>query len=130
MDKIKWTGILDPVPIGLPDSSPAKILQHKLEQKWSLKKGDKDMIIMIHRFKFRLNKIDHSLQSLLVVKGDDSVYTAMAKTVGLPLGMVAGLILNGKLKLTGVHLPVMKEVYEPVLRELETVNISFSEEEQ
>lgn len=128
IDKISWTGILDPEPIGLPDSSPAKILQHKLEQKWALKQGDKDLIIMIHRFNYRLKKKVYNLQSLLVVKGEDSVYTAMARTVGLPLGITAGLMLHGTLKLTGVHLPVMKEIYDPVLRELESFGISFREE--
>lgn len=127
MQKIKWTGLLEETQIGLPDSTPAQILQHLLEQKWKLKPGDKDMIVMQHSFVYKLDQKTACLNSSLVVKGDDSVYTAMAKTVGLPLGMVAKLILTNKLSLTGVNLPVMKEVYQPVLEELTTCGITFTE---
>ncbi len=51
----------------------------------------------------------------------------MAKTVGLPLGIAAKLILNGTIKLTGLHIPTAKEIYEPVLKELEQNNIKFTE---
>ena len=52
----------------------------------------------------------------------------MAKTVGLPLGIAAKLILNGTIKLTGLHIPTKKEIYEPVLKELEGNGIKFHEE--
>ena len=64
----------------------------------------------------------------MVVKGEDSLRTAMAKTVGLPLGIAAKNILNRKIKLKGLHIPVVKEVYEPVLKELEEYDIKFIEE--
>ncbi len=127
MNKIKWTGLLEEEPIGLPDSTPARILQHLLEKKWALQPGDQDMIVMFHDFVYTLDGKEQQLHSVLVVKGDDSVYTAMAKTVGLPLGMVAGRLVNKEINLTGVHIPVMKEVYQPVLQELESMNISFVE---
>ncbi|HRF18294.1 MAG TPA: saccharopine dehydrogenase C-terminal domain-containing protein, partial [Chitinophagaceae bacterium] len=61
------------------------------------------------------------------VKGENSLHTAMAKTVGLPLGIAAKLILNGKIKMKGLHIPTAKAIYEPVLAELEANDIYFVE---
>jgi len=130
MTKLIWTGILDDIITGLPDATPAMILQHLLEEKWILKKGDRDMIVMQHQFEFMINDEPGKIISSLVVKGDDEGHTAMAKTVGLPLGITARLILENQIKLTGVTIPVMKEVYEPVLAELKSLGIGFSERTQ
>ncbi len=132
MEKIAWTGILDDQQIGLKNATPAQILQHLLEQKWKLSISDKDMIVMQHQFLYkRRGTKDEGRQkkiiSTLVVKGDDSVYTAMAKTVGFPLAIATKLILNGKVNLKGVHIPVHKEIYEPVLAELKTLGLDFVE---
>jgi saccharopine dehydrogenase-like NADP-dependent oxidoreductase len=69
-----------------------------------------------------------SVRSSLVVKGEDSLYTAMAKTVGLPLGIAAILILEGKIGLKGLHIPILPVIYEPVLKELAQQGIRFEEE--
>lgn len=127
MTKVFWTGIFNDDKIELRDATPAMILQELLERKWKLIEGDKDMIVMQHQFEFIRNGKAEHLTSSLVVKGEDQHFTAMAKTVGLPPGIVAGLLLEGKIKLTGVHIPVMKEIYEPVLRELEKMGIHFKE---
>jgi saccharopine dehydrogenase-like NADP-dependent oxidoreductase len=127
MAKIRYTGILENVKIGLIRATPAQILQHLLEPKWKLKENDKDMIVMQHQFEYTINNIPHKLISSLVVKGEDTRQTAMAKTVGLPLGIAARLILNKQIKVTGVFLPVMEEVYIPVLKELESLGIKFEE---
>jgi saccharopine dehydrogenase-like NADP-dependent oxidoreductase len=108
--------------------SPADILQFAIEKKLALRPYDKDMIIMLHEFEFEIQDKRSSASSLLVVKGEDSLHTAMAKTVGLPLGIAAKLILNGKIKLTGLHIPTVKEIYEPVLKELELNDVKFREE--
>ncbi len=108
--------------------SAADILQFALEKKLALRPYDKDMIVMLHEFEYLLNGKKSFVNSLLVVKGEESVHTAMAKTVGLPLGIAAKLILNGKIRLTGLHIPTSKEIYEPVLKELETQGIKFQEE--
>ena len=135
MEKIRWTGILEDKPIGLKTATPAQILQQLLEQKWKLADSDKDMIVMQHQFYYKGRwKGDEgrskALISSLVVKGEDSVYTAMAKTVGLPLAIATKLILNGKVNRTGVHIPVHKEIYEPILNELKTLGIDFVETEK
>ncbi len=107
--------------------SPADLLQVAVETKLSLQPGDKDMIVMLHEFGYEEAGKPVNIQSSLVVKGEDSLRTAMAKTVGLPLAIAAKLILKGKLKLTGLHIPTSEEIYEPVLKELAENGISFTE---
>ena len=69
-----------------------------------------------------------AVSSSLVVKGEDSLRTAMARTVGLPLGIAAKLILNGTIQMTGLHIPTSKTIYEPVLAELKNYGVSFTEQ--
>ncbi len=107
--------------------SAAEVLQFALEEKLKLEPTDKDMIVMLHEIEYTINQTHKSIQSSLVVIGDDSMRTAMAKTVGLPLGITAKLILNGTIQLKGVHIPIMKEVYEPVLNELKHYGVVFQE---
>ena len=99
-----------------------------MEQKLALKPDDKDMIVMMHEIQSAAGNQQSSITSTLVVKGDDGLRTAMAKTVGLPLGIAAKLILNGEIKLKGLHIPTSKEIYTPVLKELEEYGIVFNEE--
>lgn len=105
----------------------ADILQSKVEQKLALQPNDKDMIVMLHEIGYELNGEIKTINSSLVVKGEDSLRTAMAKTVGLPLGIAAKLILEEKIKLKGLHIPTRKEIYEPVLEELKQHGIVFHE---
>lgn len=107
--------------------SAADVLQLALETKLLMHPGDKDMIVMLHEIEYNLNGKPHGIHSLLLVKGDDAVHTAMAKTVGLPLGIAAKLILEGKINMKGVHIPISKEIYEPVLAELKKHGITFVE---
>lgn len=107
--------------------SPADLLQFAMEKKLTLRPYDRDMIVMLHEIGYRKGKQVTELRSSLVVKGENSLRTAMAKTVGLPLGIAAKLILNGKIRLTGLHIPTVREIYEPVLKELETYDIRFYE---
>jgi saccharopine dehydrogenase-like NADP-dependent oxidoreductase len=108
--------------------SPADILQFAVEKKLALRPYDKDMIIMLHELEYEVRGKKSEVRSSLVVKGENSLRTAMAKTVGLPLGIAAKLILNGKIKLNGLHIPTLKEIYLPVLKELEELGVKFHEE--
>jgi saccharopine dehydrogenase-like NADP-dependent oxidoreductase len=108
--------------------SAADGLQFALEKKLLLSPTDKDMIVMQHEIEYELAAQKHQLISSLVVYGKDSIHTAMATTVGLPLGIAAKLILNGSIKLSGLHLPIIKEIYEPVLKELAANGVVFSEQ--
>jgi len=116
-------------PIGLEKATPAQMLQKILEEKWSLEPGDKDMIVMYHKFGYRLGDTNKQIDASLVVIGEDDTYTAMAKTVGLPLAIAALKILKGEIQTPGVQLPVSAGVYEPVLNELEQYGIRFTEKE-
>jgi len=125
---IKWTGIFEKTPIKLKNATPAKILQHLLEQKWKLEPGDKDMIVMQHIFKYELHGKKHQLKSSLVVKGKNQEETAMAITVGMPVAIAAELFLKGEIKTTGVCIPVIPELYNPILQKLENFGVKFIEE--
>jgi saccharopine dehydrogenase-like NADP-dependent oxidoreductase len=115
--------------IGLKNASPAQALQKILEDKWTLKPDDKDMIVMYHKFGYELNGENHQIDSKMVLIGEDQTFTAMAATVGLPVAMAALKILNKEITTPGVQRPITKEVYTPILKELEEYGIHFIEEE-
>jgi saccharopine dehydrogenase-like NADP-dependent oxidoreductase len=129
MYRLKWLGIFDDSKKpGLKNATPAQMLQKILEDKWTMQPDDKDMLVMWHKFNYLQNDKEHEMHASLVVIGEDQHYTAMAKTVGLPIAIATKLILQGKINLTGVHLPVIKEIYEPVLHQLEQHGIEFRHE--
>ena len=130
LEKLTWLGLFDDTVVGLKNATPAQILQHILEKKWTLEPDDKDMIVMMHRVFYKINGSLKRLISELVVKGDDSTYTAMAKTVGLPMAIATKHIANGVINSPGVLLPITKEIYEPTLKELSQHGIEFVEREE
>jgi saccharopine dehydrogenase-like NADP-dependent oxidoreductase len=132
MQRFRWSGFFDREPIGLQEGTPAQVLEHILNKKWRLKFDDKDLIVMWHRFVFEAPGAPgkkKEIQASLVAVGDDSNYTAMAKTVGLPLGIAAKLLLQGKIKSRGVVIPVVQELYDPILKELAEKGIALKETE-
>jgi saccharopine dehydrogenase-like NADP-dependent oxidoreductase len=126
-EKMDYLGIFGDKKIKMKEGTAAQILQELLEEKWKLQKGDKDMIVMQHLFEYNLNGKSHQLNSSLVVIGDDEEHTAMAKTVGLPLGITVKNFLTGKFKLSGIQIPTVNAIYEPLLNELEEYKIVFKE---
>ena len=113
--------------VGLKNATPAQILEKILSDKWTLQPHDKDMIVMYHKFGYELNGNQYQIDSKMVCIGDDQTYTAMAKTVGLPVAMATLQILNGNIKTPGVQLPIREEVYLPILKELEEFGVLFKE---
>jgi Saccharopine dehydrogenase and related proteins len=107
--------------------SAADVLQFAMERKLALKESDKDMIVMLHEIDYELQGQHHQVSSCLIVEGEDALHTAMAKTVGLPLGIAAKLILQGKIRRRGLHIPVLPDIYEPILQELKLQGIAFRE---
>jgi saccharopine dehydrogenase-like NADP-dependent oxidoreductase len=128
MDMVEWTGVFSDEQIPLENGTAAQILQELLERKWKLLPGDKDMIVMQHEFVYLLNGNEERITSSLVVEGEDEVHTAMAKTVGLPAAIAVKMILTGQYRNSGVVVPVKKELYEPVLKELSEMGIIFDEQ--
>ncbi|RBA29909.1 saccharopine dehydrogenase family protein [Flavobacterium tibetense] len=115
--------------VGLKNATPAQILEKILSESWALEPEDKDMIVMYHKFGYELNGEKKQIDSTMVCIGDDQTYTAMAKTVGLPVAIATLKILNGEIKTPGVQLPMTKEVYNPILKELEEYGVVFKEHE-
>ncbi|MFT5386268.1 MAG: saccharopine dehydrogenase-like NADP-dependent oxidoreductase [Saprospiraceae bacterium] len=130
MRKLDWLGLFRNKRIGMERATPALILENLLLDKWQLKPEDKDMIIMRHEFEYELDGKRKELTSTLVMKGNNSTDTAMAKLVGVPMGIFVKLVMLGKIKAKGVQIPVMKEVYDPVLEELKELGVEFVEEER
>ena len=134
-DDVMWAKLVEldlfnPIKkIGLINATPAKMLQKILEDSWTLQNDDKDMIVMQHLFGYELNGKKHQIESSFIVLGENQTYTAMSKTVGLPVGIAALKILKGEIKTPGVQIPINKEVYEPILKELENYGIKFTEKE-
>ncbi|MGE6354547.1 saccharopine dehydrogenase family protein [Flavobacterium sp. NPDC079362] len=134
-DDIMWDKLLEldlfnpDKKVNLPNATPAQILEKILSDSWTLEPNDKDMIVMYHKFGYILNGKKKQIDSKMVCIGDDQTYTAMAKTVGLPVAMATLLILNGKITTPGVQLPIRKEVYQPILKELEEYGVIFNEQD-
>ncbi len=133
-DDIMWDKLLEldlfnpNKKVNLPNATPAQILEKILSDSWTLEPADKDMIVMYHKFGYELNGEKKQIDSKMVCIGDDQMYTAMAKTVGLPVAIATLLILNGKITTPGVQLPIRKEVYLPILAELEAYGVVFNEQ--
>ncbi|WP_333875685.1 saccharopine dehydrogenase family protein [Flavobacterium sp.] len=134
-DDIMWDKLLEldlfnpNKKVGLKNATPAQILERILNDSWSLQPEDKDMIVMYHKFGYEINGERKQIDSKMVCIGDDQTYTAMAKTVGLPVAIATLQILNGNIKTPGVQLPIRPEVYNPILKELETFGVIFKETE-
>ncbi len=125
-EKLEWLGIFEKTGFDFAeDVTPAQFLQKILEEKWTLDPDDKDMIVMWHKFVYKVNDEFREINSHMIAIGEDQTYTAMSNTVGLPAGICAKMILNGTIQLKGVQLPIKKEVYSPILKELEKHHIRF-----
>lgn len=135
-DDIMWDKLLEldlfnpNKKVGIKNATPAEILQKILMEKWSLSEEDKDMIVMYHKFGYEINGEKKQIDATMVHIGQDQTRTAMARTVGLPVAIAALKILNGTISTPGVQLPITKEVYEPILKELAENGITFREEEK
>ena len=130
MQKLEWLGLFRKKQINMEQATPALILENLLLQKWQLKASDKDLIVMQHEFEYELEGQKRELLSTMILKGEQQNETAMAKLVGLPLGIFVKLVMEGRIRSTGVNIPVMKEVYEPVLEELKNYGVHFIETER
>jgi saccharopine dehydrogenase-like NADP-dependent oxidoreductase len=133
-DDIMWDKLLEldlfsrDKKVGLKHATPAQILEKILSDSWTLQPADKDMIVMYHKFGYELDGKKQQIDSKMVCIGENQTYTAMSKTVGLPLAMATLLILNGRITTPGVQLPIQKEVYLPILKELEEYGVVFKEQ--
>ena len=126
-EKVQWLGLFESIPLPITEGSPAQLLQAILEAHWSLQAADRDLIVMQHQFEIQTQSGIKKVISSLVQEGQDATYTAMAKTVGLPLAIAVDLFLKGEISLRGLQLPVEPEIYLPILEALEQEGIRFEE---
>ena len=129
MYKMKWLGMFEEELVGLDKGTPAQVLEQILKKKWTLDPEEKDMIVMFHKFNYLKDGEPREMHAHMVAVGEDSDHTAMSKTVGLPLGIAAKLVLTGQLGLKGLHIPILPEIYNPIISELESYGIEFHEKE-
>lgn len=129
MKRLRWSGLFSDESVGLTQGTPAQVLEHILNKKWKLKTGDKDFIVMWHRFRFMHNGKAKEIQAYLTATGENEIETAMAKTVGLPLAIAAKLLIQEKITRRGVVIPVVKDLYDPILEELRLLGIGLHEKE-
>lgn len=129
-NKIAWLGFFEPEPLNMQQATPAQVLQKVLEEKWQLGSEDKDMIVMQHKFEYRLEGEKKEIVASMACIGDNPRRTAMAKMVGLPLGIAAKLLVEGKISRRGVYVPITPDIYEPILTELAEEGIQMEEREE
>jgi len=120
-------GIFSNEPLSKDELTCAQHLQQLLERKWVLREGDRDMIVMVHKFGYTLKGKKFMLTSSMVLEGDDEIRTAMSKTVGMPIAFAVDRLFNGDFSSRGVQIPVSPEFYKPLLRDLHNYGISFVE---
>jgi saccharopine dehydrogenase-like NADP-dependent oxidoreductase len=126
--KWTWLGLFDnEKPLPAAEMSPLDILVGIFLEKLQYEPGERDMIAMHHKFEAEFPDRTEKITSTLVDFGSPYGDTSMARTVGLPAAVATRMILHGEIKLTGVHIPVLPEIYNPILDELEGLGIKFTE---
>jgi saccharopine dehydrogenase (NADP+, L-glutamate forming) len=130
LEKLKWLGLFSDEKVGIRNASPAVILQKILEQKWTLESHDRDLLVMQHLIDFEIDGVEKRITSSMAYEGTDREHTAMSYTVGTPLAIATKLVATKKIQQYGVHIPTSQDIYEPILKELEDLNVKFIEVEE
>jgi len=124
---IEWLGLLADAPLPLAQGSPLDVLVAHMLSKMQYAEGERDMLVMQHEFIAQYPKRRTRITATMIDYGIPHGDTSMSRTVGLPAAIAVRMILQGQITLTGVHRPVMPEVYEPVMAELQELGIGFDE---
>ena len=129
--RMEWLGLLSDDPLPLQKGSALDIVAARMIEKLQYREGERDMIVLQHEFMAGYpdggrERILSTLIDFGIPGGDSS----MARTVGLPAAIGTKLILQGKIRETGVHIPVLSEMYIPILAELKELGIAFREKRE
>jgi saccharopine dehydrogenase-like NADP-dependent oxidoreductase len=127
LDNLAWLGLFDDEPLPAGVGSPIDVLTATMLERMRYAPGERDMLILKHEFEAEYADRRERLTSTMVDFGVPFGDTSMARTVGLPAAIASRLILEGEIALRGVQTPVVPDIYEPVLRELEDLGIKFVE---
>ena len=126
---LKWSGFFSDKKFKLKKGNFSDYLLSILKDKWTLDNDDIDEIVMVHKFIFKVDMTLKKITSFLKVEGEDKTYTAMSKTVGLPIAVLIEHIINNDFNKSGIHLPFDKVIYKPLLERLSELGISFIDKE-
>ncbi len=124
---LEWLGLFSDEPLPLTTGSPLDVLAAHMGAKMSYDEGERDMLIMQHEFIAEYPDRKEKITSTMIDYGIPHGDTSMSRTVGLPAAIAARMILQGEVKLTGVHRATIPEIYDPVLAELKEMGIGFTE---
>jgi len=128
LKKLEWLGLFSRKKLPLGKASVFDMLAHTLKTHLVFDEGERDLLIMHHEFEVSYPELPtQRIQSTLIDRGLPSGPSSMARTVGYPVGIAASLIASGKISLKGVQIPVLPEIYEPILAECEKLGIRFVE---
>ena len=126
---LEWSGFFSDKKFKIKGGNFSDFLLAILKDKWTLDDNDIDEIVMVHTFIYKTDKNLKKLTSFLKIEGEDKTYTAMSKTVGLPIAVLVEHIININFNKSGIHLPFKKNIYEPVLERLSELGINFIDKE-
>lgn len=131
-ERLEWLGLFDTeAGPGITEGTPAEIIEALLVKKWALEEGDRDMIVMWHRFEFEKDGKRYARTSEFFLEGRSSMYTAMSDTVGLPMAIAAEhMMVGGGFGSVGVEIPVTSNYYDVVLPKLEDFGVVFKESQR
>jgi saccharopine dehydrogenase-like NADP-dependent oxidoreductase len=128
LKKLEWLGLLSDRKPQLGTVSVFEMFAHTLKNRLVYGEGEMDLLVMHHEFEVLYpDQPRQRIQSTLIDSGIPGGETSMSRTVGYPVGIAAGLIASGKIDLTGVHIPIHPQIYEPILAECEHKRIRFIE---
>jgi saccharopine dehydrogenase-like NADP-dependent oxidoreductase len=128
MKKFEWLGLFNNQPI--PEANNVMdVFSELLQDRLKMSHEDQDLIVLYHNFIAEYKDKKHRITSTLVETGIPKGDSAMSRTVSLPAAIATALILEDKIHMPGVHIPVTPEIYNPVLDKLESMNLSFTENE-
>ncbi len=133
MENLRWLGLLSDERIGCKGDTAAAMLIHVLKSRLPLQANQRDMVVLIHELDVEYteqDRPDEKIRSTLIAMGDPGGFTAMSKTVGLPVAIAVRMLLRGELSLTGSCIPTHPSIYAPILRELEQEDLRFTEKRE
>jgi saccharopine dehydrogenase-like NADP-dependent oxidoreductase len=123
---MEWVGLFSGV--ALPEGKgPVDVLTARMLDTMSYAEGERDMLVLQHTFIADYPDRQERITSTMVDFGIPGGDSSMNRTVGLPAAVGVRFILEGRFTTPGVIVPVMPELYEPVLEELQRLGISFTE---
>jgi saccharopine dehydrogenase-like NADP-dependent oxidoreductase len=129
LDAIEWLGLFDNKPMNRTEDSPFEITSDLMINKMQLGNDERDMVAMQHTFVASYpDGKKEVIKSSMLDFGTLNTDTAIARTVALPAAIGVEMILENKISVKGVHVPVIKEIYLPILENLENLGIKMKEE--